>query len=375
VPNGIGRENLVATDVKPGKKIAKATVSRRIRTARTIFWAAHKRKLIDLNPFSELKANDYFNRERMVFVTREMTEKVIQACPDAPWRLMVVLARYGGVRCPSEIITLKWDDIHWNEKSITVHSPKTEHHPGKETRLIPLYPELEQPLLEVFSQAEPGAAYVISRYRNGSANLRTQFLRIIKRAGLTAWPKPWQNLRSSRETELVDKFPLHVVCQWIGNTPKIATNHYLQITDHHFKLAVGEAADGQGKQNGGITAAAKNPPQNPPQQSQKMVEKGRNSKEGQNLKTITNAGKFASFPGDSEHLPRTSPDGMGRAGIEYPKETSRISYVLLSGGTESGTLPGFAFSRNKKNRRPKQAPPGCCHRNPSSITRGEGLWR
>ena len=35
--------------------------------------------------------------------------------------------------------------------------------------------------------------------------------RIIRRAGLTPWPKPFQNLRSTRETELAETYPLHVV--------------------------------------------------------------------------------------------------------------------------------------------------------------------
>ena len=32
----------------------------------------------------------------------------------------------------------------------------------------------------------------------------------------SAWPKLFQNLRSRRETELAEQFPMHVVCSWIG---------------------------------------------------------------------------------------------------------------------------------------------------------------
>ena len=52
------------------------------------------------------------------------------------------------------------------------------------------------------------------------------------------WPKLFQNLRSTRETELADDFPMHVVCQWIGNSQPIAAKHYLQVTDDHFSKAV-----------------------------------------------------------------------------------------------------------------------------------------
>jgi hypothetical protein len=107
-----------------------------------------------------------------------------------------------------------------------VHSPKTEHHPNGKTRMVPLFPELRSLLMEVFEAAQEGDQYVITKYRDATANLRTQFNRIIKRAGLIPWVKPWQNLRSSRETELLDSWPDHVVCAWIGNSKAVAREHF-----------------------------------------------------------------------------------------------------------------------------------------------------
>ena len=65
--------------------------------------------------------------------------------------------------------------------------------------------------------------------------------RIIKRAGLTPWQRTFQNMRSTRETELAEHFPMHVVTKWIGNTDSVAVQHYLQVTNDHFT----KAADGQ----------------------------------------------------------------------------------------------------------------------------------
>ncbi|MGD9724021.1 MAG: hypothetical protein AB7O59_21705 [Pirellulales bacterium] len=74
-------------------------------------------------------------------------------------------------------------------------------------------------------------------YRDAGQNLRTQLERIIRRAGLEPWPKLFQNLRSTRETELAESFPMHVVCEWIGNSAAVAAKHYLQVTDEHFEQA------------------------------------------------------------------------------------------------------------------------------------------
>ena len=47
--------------------------------------------------------------------------------------------------------------------------------------------------------------------------------------GREPWPKLFQNMRASRETELTAEYPLNVVCAWIGNSPAVAQTHYLQV--------------------------------------------------------------------------------------------------------------------------------------------------
>ena len=79
--------------------------------------------------------------------------------------------------------------------------------------------------------------HVISRYRDSASNLRTQLGRILAKAGLEPWPKLWQNLRASRQTELAADYPIHVVCAWIGNSAAVARDHHLQVRDSDFERA------------------------------------------------------------------------------------------------------------------------------------------
>ena len=110
--------------------------------------------------------------------------------------------------------------------------------------MLPIFPELRPFLLDAFEQAEPGREYVITRYRQRNCNLRTQLLRIISRVGVRAWPKLFHNLRSSRQTELEELFPTHVVCAWLGNSPAVARAHYLQVRESDFEKAVGALPPG-----------------------------------------------------------------------------------------------------------------------------------
>ena len=250
-------------DVKRG--LSGETVRKRCSNAKMFFNDAVERGLISRNPFSKLKSSVKGNRSRDYFVTREEANKVLAACPDSQWRLIFALSRFSGLRCPSEHLALTWADVDWEQNRIRIPSSKTEHHEGHESRIAPLFPEMRQFLEAVFDAAEPGARYVITKYRDTNANLRTQLTKIIRRAGLEPWPKLFQNLRSTRQTELVEIFSSHVVCAWIGNSRQVAQKHYLQVTDDHFERAAtgGRPAEQKAVQNPvqQTAAAARNDPQ------------------------------------------------------------------------------------------------------------------
>ena len=194
------------------RKLAPVTIARRGRMVRTYFRDAVKRKLIDTNPFEDIGGGPKSNSERQRFIDQPTIEKVIAQCPNAEWRLLVALSRFGGLRIPSEACLLRWRDVDWSESRLLIHSPKTEHHSGKGTRAVPIFAELRPYLDEVFDtatkgfeqRADPDGLVLTSLHRDAatrrdwkSINLRTRF-EIIKRAGLATWPRLWHNLRASR---------------------------------------------------------------------------------------------------------------------------------------------------------------------------------
>lgn len=221
-----------------GGNLAENTIRRRLGIARQFFKAAIRKGLLDRNPFADVAVSCQTNHDRFHYVTREDIQKILNACPNPEWKAIIALSRFGGLRAPSEILALQWQHVNWAENRLIVPQPKMETR-GKPTRTIPLFPEVKAALLECFEAAEPGTIHVITRYRDASVNLRTQFERIILKAGVDTWPKPFQNMRSTRETELASEYPLHVVCAWIGNTEPVASKHYLQITSKDFERASG----------------------------------------------------------------------------------------------------------------------------------------
>ncbi|WP_146565843.1 tyrosine-type recombinase/integrase [Posidoniimonas corsicana] len=239
----IAKGEAKAWRVKVAEGRAENTVRKWTAAAKKLFNAAIEFGVVDANPFDGLQVTTLEVREREFFITQDAADKVLKACPTLEWRLIFALARYGGLRCPSEVLALRWGDILWDQQRFIVRSPKTEHHDGLGSRVVPLFPELTPLLSEGFDQAEPGAEFVITRTRDSATNLRTQMARIVELAGLQPWPKLFQNLRATRATELADSFPGHVAAAWLGHSVKVAKNYYWQVTDDHFEAAGQSAAN------------------------------------------------------------------------------------------------------------------------------------
>jgi integrase len=252
-----------------GKVIRRAlgdeTIRRTCGHAFQFLQDAVDRELLERNPFKDSdRATSSGNGRRQHFITRETANRILEVLPDAQWRLLFALSRFAGLRCPSEHLRLRWRDIDLPAGRMIITSPKTEHHEGKENRIVPIFPELRPYLEEAHALALDGTEFTITRYRHSNANLRTALIRYIRRAGLEPWPKLFNNLRSTLQTELEEHFPSHVVCSWLGNSERIAREHYLQVTDAHFERAIqsgaqGSMAETEGNDGNGIEHKSRNP--------------------------------------------------------------------------------------------------------------------
>jgi integrase len=193
--------------------LAQATTRKRCAVASRFFADAIERDLMTKNPMAKVKKSNIATK-RKAFISEADALKVLKELPSLEWQAMFALSRWGGLRVPSEVVILKWADINWEGKRILIQSPKTSRYEGRETREIPLFPELASALGELKAAAAKGEKLVLpmTRSANRGNSLRDPLKSAIKRAGLTVWPRLWHSLRATRQTELQDRFPSHVVC-------------------------------------------------------------------------------------------------------------------------------------------------------------------
>jgi integrase len=226
-----------------GRGLAPNTVRKRCAIAKRMFKSAVRQRFIGSNPFEVVEGGTTVraNKSREYFVTREETQKLLDNASNDEFRLIIALCRYGALRCPSELIDLRWSDFNWDLERMTVRSPKTAHHEGGGERVVPLFPELREHVDKVYF-ADNDAEFVLDRYRRPDVNLRSCLQKCIRRAGLAAWPKLFQNMRQSRATELASEFPAHVAAAWCGHSVAVAKEHYWRATDADFDRALGKKA-------------------------------------------------------------------------------------------------------------------------------------
>jgi integrase len=231
-------------------RLAPATVAKRVHVAKQVFGKAVAWGWMEKNPFAGLRAGSQANPARAAYIAPETLESILEACPGVEWRLVFALPRLAGLRCPSEVGGLAWADVDFDGGRLTVRSPKTEHHGGGHAvRLVPIVPRLREILAAGRDAAAPGERLVVPMAGRPGANLRTTAEKIIGRASVATWPRLYQNLRASCETDWVQAFPAHVVAKWLGHSPMIAAQHYLQVRDAHFRDAI-EGGSGGSRKSG-----------------------------------------------------------------------------------------------------------------------------
>jgi integrase len=225
--------------------LAESTVAGTLAKAKAVFNWALKSAWIETSPLTGVGRGSFVNEENDRIITMDEYHRLLDACPCQDWRVIIALARIGGLRAPSEVLRLRWSDVNWARSRFYATSPKTERYKNKEGRLVPLFPELREELIRLFElDSSVGKEFVINRYRDPKrTNLGTQFGRIVKLAGIQPILRPFDNMRASRSIEVYAEHGDKAEEQWIGHSSEIAKKHYRRVHEGNFSRAVSKETD------------------------------------------------------------------------------------------------------------------------------------
>lgn len=205
--------------------LAIASIRRHIRQLKACFNAAINRDLLTSNPFDRIdSASIPAQRDR--HVSADEGRAVLAQLPSAEYQALFALARFGGLRSPSETMILTWESVDLDAGRMEVYAPKTH-----QTRSVPIVADLRAALerLAVESDGMTGPLLTISAH-----NHPRTVQNAARRAGIEPWPRTFQTLRQSFSTSMAERFPEHVVAAWAGHSPEVSRRHYLTVRDEYF---------------------------------------------------------------------------------------------------------------------------------------------
>ena len=213
--------------------MAEASVCIHVRNARTIFNHAFKDELVPYNPFDRLRATAPAPEKNWKYVTVEDLDKLLYACPNMGWKLLIALCRLAGLR-RGEAGSLTWDAVDWENHRLVVIAKKT----GRR-RIVPIEAKLYQLLVDELAKGKEGQQLICEVSPHC---LWRDFQKIRKRAGLPRWKDAFQVLRRNCETDWAQKYPQYAVSAWLGHSIKVSARHYLQIPEELYDKVAGGGA-------------------------------------------------------------------------------------------------------------------------------------
>ena len=211
---------------RKGKKMGEASVCIHVRNAKTIFNHAVREDLIMFNPFDRLKGAAREPDKNWKHVTFEELDKLLDACPNQSWRLLIALCRLAGLR-RGEALDLTWSDVDWQNHRLKIMAQKT----GRQ-RIVPIQSKLYEMLLAAFEHAKEGEQRVCSISRHC---VWRNFQSIRKRAELPRWKDAFKVMRRNCETDWAQVYPQYAVSTWIGHGIEVSAQHYLQVPEELYK--------------------------------------------------------------------------------------------------------------------------------------------
>ena len=218
--------------------VAEATTRKHTRNAKTFFNVAVELELISRNPFRKLaSASIAARRDR--YVTPEEADVIVEACPNIDWRVLFGLARFAGLRVPSETHILTWADVDFDKGRMDVFCPKNERYEKHRRRFVPITDKLMAILQDAYDAAEVGCKLVCGLART---SLHRRMGVILKRAEIDYWKDCFQTLRRSCDTEWKQTLPSYAVDAWLGHSQRVSEEHYLMIPDDLWERATKSAA-------------------------------------------------------------------------------------------------------------------------------------
>lgn len=159
---------------------SKATVNRYVALLKRMFNVAIDEGYLESNPAARIKLYSEGDTVKERILTEEEERRLLKE--SSPMLRSVLLTMLNGGLRPSEIFSLKWSQINFKERVLTVERTKS----GK-TRYIPINQALFEELIRLKAKANGQGPYAFFNEKTGKpiTTVRTAFRAACRRSGVS----------------------------------------------------------------------------------------------------------------------------------------------------------------------------------------------
>ena len=241
-------------------------------TLSAIFAYGRERELCEANPVLDVSVPKSDPRTPLILSDTQF-EDLLAECKDPMLHLYVLLLNETGLRCESEALQLRWEDLELEHETgfVRVRSSREHRTKGGRGRHVPMTARLRQALLghlmrfraaEYRGQTSPWVFHHQWARRRAKAGgrigtLRRAFDAAVKRAGLPTTLHQ-HDLRHRRVTTWLARENVNAVLvkEAIGHADLRTTMGYTHLVKEHLCALVSESADTPAPGGDGVGTAA-----------------------------------------------------------------------------------------------------------------------
>lgn len=194
---------------------AAGTQNRYMTVLKTIFNFGYQLDLIPGNPMKSWKKAKESPRE--VHLTVQDLSKIYALAPDHLKWVIEVEWELGTRPGVSELFSLKWSDVNFENDTLRVRGTKTV----TSNRIIPLTPNFKEKLLEMKKIATTD--YLIEFNGKPITSCKTTFLKTVKKAGITYPVRLYDIRHLFASTILANGGDLKAVSKLLGHASTVMT--------------------------------------------------------------------------------------------------------------------------------------------------------
>ena len=216
------KEHLIA------KRLSKPHINSLVQCIKTAMHLGERWQYIhkqDWTLITKIKAP----RGRVVFHTPEEIEKILAACPNETWRIIVLLGADAGLR-RGEMMQLKWEDVDFQNNQLYIAPNKTIYH-----RFVPMTEALNKALQRGRIAAQNEFVINLGPTRN-VGTITVIYRRITRQANISSF---LHKLRHTFASQLVQNgVSLYTVSKLLGHRSIQMTEIYAHLAPAHLQKAV-----------------------------------------------------------------------------------------------------------------------------------------